>query len=116
MHAEHLTEIRRLIERIKLDAAGIGDLESQCLAALPSLEAIVAEKQPAGEGVFAILFQNKRRLVLGEPHKSRECAVQGVSPFEGALVVGIVSGTLERLPEPVMGMKFALQQAGIHDR
>lgn len=54
----------------------------------------------------AVLYQTDTGLRLSEPHSTRECAVQSVSPFEGALIVGFV----ELLPEPVLGMTFAINR------
>lgn len=52
----------------------------------------------------AILYQTDSGLFLAEPHTTRECAEQSVSVFEGAMVLGVV----ELLPEPVLGMHYAL--------
>jgi hypothetical protein len=55
----------------------------------------------------AVLYQTDTGLHLGEQHSTQECAEQSVSIFEGAIVVGFV----ELLPEPVLGMTYALAYA-----
>lgn len=45
-------------------------------------------------------------FTFGPAHKTRECAERGVSPFEGAEILGFA----ELFPAPIMGMHFALQR------
>jgi hypothetical protein len=59
----------------------------------------------------AVLYQTETGLRLSEPHSTRECAEQSVSIFEGAHVVGFV----ELLPEPVLGMTYALATSTRHE-
>lgn len=47
--------------------------------------------------------------LLGPLRKSVDCAVQSVSPLEGALVEGVATIVLEATPE--IGMHFALRHA-----
>ncbi len=60
--------------------------------------------------IYAVLYQTGDKLTLGQPHKTRACAEASVSPFEGATVLGFVTGKVELLPEPVMGMRYALDR------
>lgn len=61
--------------------------------------------------IYAALYLTEGRYVLGLPCKTRDCAEQSVSVFEGADVVGFVSGAVELLPEPVLAMRFAIDRA-----
>jgi hypothetical protein len=54
----------------------------------------------------AVLYQTDTGLHLGERHSTQECAQKSVSIFEGAQVVGFV----ELLPEPVLGMTYAINR------
>lgn len=45
-------------------------------------------------------------FAFGPAHKTRECAERGISPFEGAEILGFA----ELFPVPIMGMRFALQR------
>lgn len=55
---------------------------------------------------YAIIYLDGTNVTVGEPHTSRECAEASVSPFEGAMVVGVV----DLLPKPVLGMRYALDR------
>ena len=59
----------------------------------------------------AVLYQADTGLHLGERHSTQECAEKSVSIFEGAHVVDFV----ELLPEPVLGMTYALATPTRHE-
>jgi hypothetical protein len=59
----------------------------------------------------AVLYQTETGLHLGERHSTQECAQKSVSILQGAYVMGFV----ELLPEPVLGMTYALATSTRHE-
>lgn len=104
IQSEHPTEIRRLIERIRIDCAPIGDLEAQCIAALPALEAILAHF----DGEMMDLFPQK---VLGA---DRYAAIpKPVFAIATALLARDYAGAIGNDPNEILKAALAAATEGV---
>lgn len=70
------------------------------------------ELKPSAERMaYAVALQGDHGITLAPLCKAPACAVQALSPFEGAPVVGLATIAMER--EAISGMQYRLKHAGV---